>query len=338
MRKAYTGNEIIDSIYLGGGTPSLLNQAEMTRIFNALYKHFTISEDSEITLEANPDDINKPLLKQMKAYPVNRLSIGVQSFRDEDLVYLNRAHSAKQAENAIRLVQDSGLQNLSIDLIFGLPTLSDDNWTSNLDTFFSLDIHHLSAYALTVEPKTALDVFIKKGKTEGVEEIRITSHFIKLIQAMRMNGYSHYEISNFCKVKKYALHNTNYWFGGNYIGFGPSAHSYNGESRQWNTAHLKNYISGIENEIPAFEKENLNVQQRYNEYVMVSLRTMWGIDISIIGSKFGKVYKDYFLNGIRKFIAGDLVILQDSSYVLTDKGQLFADGIAAELFWLDEER
>jgi len=333
MRKAYIGKDVIESIYLGGGTPSLLSQADLIRIFDALDKHFTLGKDPEITLEVNPDDINKSFVKQLQATPVNRLSIGVQSFRDDDLVYLNRIHSAKQAENSIRLIQDCGFPNLNIDLIFGIPTLSDDDWAFNLDTFFSLEIPHLSAYALTIEPKTALDVFIKKGEMKGVEEAKMATQFTKLIQTMRNNHYSHYEISNFCMGQQYALHNTNYWLGGNYLGLGPSAHSYNGESRQWNTANLKKYISGIENKVPVIEKEVLAVQQKYNEYVMVSLRTIWGADKVIIENKFGIKYKNYFLDGIRKFIARDLVFIKGSSFVLTGKGQLHADGIAAELFW-----
>ena len=338
LRKEYVGNEIIESIYLGGGTPSVLKEGHLTPVFAELYKHFNIHKHPEITLEANPDDISHSFIKGLKSTPVNRLSIGVQSFRDADLFYLNRVHSAQQAIASIKTVQDSGFLNLSVDLIYGIPTLSEQDWEDNLDAFFSMNIPHLSAYALTVEPKTVLEVLIKKGKMEGVKDTKMARQFIQLINRMNEHNYTHYEISNYCKEDGFARHNTNYWLGGNYLGLGPSAHSYNGSSRQWNIAHLKKYIAGIESGVPLIEKEILSLHQKYNEYIMVSLRTIWGVDTDLILKKFGKNYKDYFQKQVERFIAKGLVINNSSTYLLTEKGKLLADGIASELFWLDEEK
>lgn len=333
LLKGYLGEGPIESIYLGGGTPSLLNGEELNRIFEALNTHFKIQEDAEITLEANPDDLDAAFLIQLKNTPVNRLSIGIQSFRDKDLAYLNRVHSAEQALRAIRLSRDHGFPDMSIDLIYGIPTLTDDDWQYNLDTFVSLGIPHLSAYALTVEPKTALDVLIRQGKMQPVEEEKAATQFRQLMDFMKRTGYTHYEISNFCREEGYAVHNTNYWLGGKYLGLGPSAHSYNGESRQWNPAQLSRYMKGIADGSPVFEKEELSGIQKYNEYVMLSLRTIWGVDVDRIERKFGEEYQAFFLEEVKKFIARGQVVIKDNTAVLSEKGKLFADGIAAELFW-----
>ena len=336
LQKKYLGGETVNSIYLGGGTPSLFGEPELNEIFSALFHHYSILKDAEITLEANPDDMGEEFLKQLRSSPVNRLSIGVQSFRDEDLRYLNRVHSAGQAERAVSAALDHGYSNLSLDLIFGIPTLDDRGMRSNLDRFLSFEVPHLSAYALTVEPKTALDVLIKKGKMKAVDEEKTARQFLMLVRALQQNGYSHYEISNFSKPHFQARHNTNYWLGEKYLGLGPSAHSFDGRSRQWNVSNLASYISGMEIGNPVFEQEVLSAQEQYNEYVMVSLRTSWGVDREKLTREFGKIIADYFIEAVQKFIDRGLVEHADPSYILTEAGKLHADGIAAELFWPEE--
>lgn len=332
LQQHYLENELVDTIYLGGGTPTLLSADELNRLFDSLAKSFKLAPDPEITLEANPDDISSIYYQQIRKTPVNRISLGVQSFRDADLKYLNRIHSARQAENAIKLLQDAGMTNLTIDLIYGIPTLTDEDWAENLESFFSFDLPHLSAYALTVEPNTALDVLIRKGKKTDPEDGRMAAQFIQLLEAMVARGYLHYETSNFCKANAWARHNTNYWRGGKYLGLGPSAHSYNGLSRQWNVANIKEYIEGINNHRPVFEKEILTRDQKYNEYVMVSLRTMWGVDIELISEQFGENYTEHFLKEVQRFEKLKQVKRSRSTFVLTKIGKLLADGIAAQLF------
>ncbi len=337
MQKNYLGNEPVDSIYFGGGTPSMLNERELAHIFETLFREYHVRDNAEITLEANPDDMDEEFMERLKSTPVNRLSIGIQSFRDEDLSYLNRVHTARQAEKAIQLAQDSGYSNLSIDLIFGIPTLSDDDLNANLAVFFSLQIPHLSAYALTVEPKTALDVLIRKGIMQDVDEAKMERQFYIMMKALEKQGYVHYEVSNYSKPDRHALHNTNYWLDGKYLGLGPSAHSYNGHSRRWNGANLARYVDGIESGNPVFEQEELSTAQKYNEYVMVSLRTYWGADQQLISKRFGESAAAYFLEGIQKFIDRGMAEKSGSSIVLTEKGKIHADGIASSLFWTEND-
>lgn len=337
LQKEYLDSTIIDSIYLGGGTPSLLSADELNRIFDALNTVFTIKRDAEITLEANPDDISAEAVKTIKRSPVNRFSLGIQSFRDDDLTYLNRVHSAGQAHKSIAMIQDAGFENLTIDLIYGIPTLSEESWAYNLETFFSFNLPHLSAYALTVEPKTALDVLIRKGKLANVDEAKMAGQFDQLVVSMNANRYQHYEISNFALEGQYARHNTGYWQGGTYLGLGPSAHSYDGRSRQWNVPVLYKYIAGIENNKPDFERERLTPEQQYNEFVMVSLRTMWGVHLAQLKEKLGEKYLNHFLVEVQQHIDKENVMLSEGAYKLTRKGKFFADGIASDLFWPSED-
>jgi oxygen-independent coproporphyrinogen-3 oxidase len=259
----------------------------------------------------------------------------VQSFRDEDLHYLNRVHTAGQAEAAVHLAQEHGYGNLSIDLIFGIPSLEDEDLLANLETFFSFDLPHLSAYALTVEPKTALDVLIRKGKVQNLDEEKMARQFLLLEQTLREHGYNQYEISNFCKGRDFARHNTNYWLGGQYLGLGPSAHSFDGYSRQWNIARLETYITGMEKREPVFEKELLTIQQRYNEYIMVSLRCSWGVDAIHLLEGFGVEFRDYFVMEAEKFISLGLIEAAGNTFLLSRQGKLHADGIASELFYAE---
>ena len=332
LQRNYLKNETVETIYFGGGTPSVLSADEINFLFQKLQAIFSISKDAEITFEANPDDLTKSYLQSLKRTPTNRFSIGVQSFIEEDLKYLNRVHSAQQALKSIRAAQDVGFENISIDLIYGIPTLTEANWIKNLKTFFELGLPHLSAYALTVEPKTALDVLIRKQKMKPVEEARILDHFKILLEQMNQNNYTHYEISNFCKEPFYSFHNQNYWFRKSYLGLGPSAHSFNGNSRQWNVANTLKYISSINSGIIPTEIEELSEHQKYNEYILTSLRTIWGIDEKCILKQFGVSYLSDFEKSIKKYILNDKVNAEGGRYFLTNSGKLFADGIVADLF------
>lgn len=322
----------IETIYLGGGTPSLLEKELLTRLFESLKTHYHIAPSAEITLEANPDDIEAANLTFWKSIGINRLSIGIQSFRDEDLHYLNRVHSAQTAMDCIHQARHYGFPDLTIDLIYGIPTLTDKHWIENLEIFHSLSLPHLSAYALTVEPKTPLYHQIATGKVKPVDEKQSSEQFMILMKFMRKHNYQHYEISNFCIEGHFARHNVSYWQGVEYFGFGPSAHSYNGNRREWNVSSVSEYISSIKtNTIPS-ESEVLNLTDRYNEYVMTGLRTMWGCDASVIKDKFGEEYQTYFLSRATKW--NNLMNVEGETFRLNDKGKLLADGIAADLFYM----
>jgi oxygen-independent coproporphyrinogen-3 oxidase len=331
-RRDYLEGETLGTVYFGGGTPSLLSGSEINRIIELLQKTFPVSKDAEITLEANPDDVSWEWLSSLRSTSVNRLSLGIQSFFDEDLHYLNRVHQSDQAMKAIKMVRDAGYENITIDLIYGIPGLSMEKWQKNLETFFSLSIPHLSAYALTVEKRTALHHLISKGKLPAPDESDSIGHF-RLLQKLTLEmGYIHYEISNFSLPGHYSRHNSIYWLGGNYLGLGPSAHSYNGKSRQWNVSNLGQYIRGMANPEKIIETEQLSVSQRFNEYVMTSLRTVWGCDSEHIRNVFGEKRKDLFIDSTGKFIKRGLLRCEGSIYYLTEEGKLFADGIASELF------
>lgn len=332
-RVNYIANEEIKTIYFGGGTPSMLSSQEINKILETLNANYLTNINLEITLEANPDDLDEIKLKALKnETPIKRLSIGIQSFFDDDLVYLNRVHKGKQAANSIVLAQKTGFENLTIDLIYGIPTLTDTKWKENLKRFFDFDLPHLSSYALTVEPKTALNTLINNGKMKAVDEEQSIRHFKHLLEEAEKHNYIHYEISNFAKEGYYSKHNSIYWLGGHYIGFGPSAHSFNGNSRQWNVSNLKRYIETDIVEKFIEEKEVLTTNQKYNEYVMTSIRTSWGCDAEHIKIVFGELYKNHFEHHARTIVQEEKLKKVKSQYLLTNKGKLFADAIAAELF------
>lgn len=328
----------ITSVYFGGGTPSLLSHDELMMLFEKLHQHFSISAAAEITLEANPDDLTKEKIKDLKHTPVNRLSIGVQSFYDDDLQVMNRAHNAGEAHKSILLAADAGFENITIDLMYALPTLTDDKWTINLETAFKLPVQHLSCYNLTIEEQTALAKFIKTGKIAGVDESRAVRQFELLQKLSGENGFEQYEISNFAKNQMYSRHNSSYWKGESYVGLGPSAHSYNGTSRQWNVSNNQQYIAAIAKGELQFEREELKPSTLYNEYVLTTLRTNWGADTKAIENKFGKKFAEYFKTTIAAFVATEEVYQQDSIYTLTQKGKLLADHIASELFFIDTNK
>ncbi len=337
LRKEYLDGESIETIYLGGGTPSLLAAGELEIIFEKLFQEFNIEKNAELTLEANPDDITLQSLSDWKKNGINRLSIGVQSFFQEDLSWMNRAHNAGQALNAIRLAQDKGFSNLSIDLIYGSPSLDDGRWEKNIAKAVSLRIPHLSCYALTVEQKTALHSLIMEKKMAPVDPDRQAGQFFLLMDSMEKAGYEHYEISNFALPGNRSRHNSAYWLGKKYLGLGPSAHSFNGISRQWNIANNTLYIQSLGKNALPFEVEYLNPVQRLNEYIMTSIRTIEGIDLSHVSENFGKQAAESILSDSRSYCRDLKLEQKNSRLVLTKEGKLFADGIAAALFFEKNE-
>lgn len=331
-RHPYLHGQEINTIYFGGGTPSLLQQADFTAIQQALQNTFNISKEAEITFEANPDDVNVHFLDDLKTTFVNRLSMGVQSFFSDDLHYLNRVHDGQQALSAIKLAQEAGYERMTIDLIYGIPTLTEEKWKANLDAFFETGLTHLSAYALTVEPRTALAQLIDKGKYTPVDEVQSTRHFEILLQKMEERGFVHYEISNFALPGHYSRHNSTYWLGGHYLGLGPSAHSFNGYSREWNVSNLAQYVQNSVSNTCVEEQEVLTLTQRVNEYIMTSLRTSWGCDLEHVGNVFGLAYADYLLQAAEVYVVKGQLYIKEGRLFLTNQGKLFADGIAANLF------
>jgi len=333
----WKGEKEVKSVYFGGGTPSLLSQIDLMDIFETLNKHFEISPDAEITLEANPDDLTSKKIKELSDTPVNRLSIGIQSFFDEDLKLMNRAHNPQEALYAVKASQDKGFENITIDLIYGIPMLTNEKWKHNLHTAFDLEVKHISSYCLTVESKTALAHLVKQGKIKNVDEQQSADQFEIMLDEMRKNNFIQYEISNFCKSNFFSLHNSNYWLKEHYLGLGPSAHSYNGSSRQWNISNNALYIQSIEKNKLPFEEEILTVSQHYNEYVLTTLRTMWGTDLEYIEERFGKDYLHYCNNEAEKYILSKEIKMEANKLFLTDKGKLFADKIASNLFFVDKK-
>lgn len=332
QQKEYLNGEEVLTVYFGGGTPSLLTRTEVEKIIDQLNDTFNISENAEYTLEVNPDDLSEDKSRRLLDAGINRLSIGVQSFHEQDLKYLNRVHNAKQAHRAIEGALKSGFTNLTIDLIYGIPSLSPKNWLHNLDTFFNYQLPHLSAYALTVEPKTPLHVLIGKKKIAGIDEQNMVEHFKILLKQTRVNDFIHYEISNFSKAGFYSKHNSLYWLGGNYLGLGPSAHSYNGLSRQWNYPSLSKYLKLNDIRKVIFEKEILSTAQKYNEYVMTSIRTSWGCNLDYVQNVFGNKYHQHCQKSAQPHLASDKLMMKGNILLLTDEGKLFADGITADLF------
>ena len=325
-------NEIIETIYFGGGTPSLLSDEEMISIISAIKQNYNVSDDAEITLEANPDDIKFEKLAEWKNAGINRLSIGIQSFIQRDLKWMNRAHDAKQAFDCIKLAADAGYNNFSIDLIFGTPGLTDEEWQRNIDTAINLNVAHISSYALTVEPKTALRKMIALKKKENINNDAQAVQYEILMKALHEAGYEHYEISNFAKPGFRSRHNSSYWQGKKYIGIGPSAHSFNGKMRMWNKANNIYYLKSIAQNIIPFEKEVLTETQMTNEYIMTSLRTIEGMDLNFIGNTFSEKEKTRIENLLIQKIKKENYFIKNNKIILTDQGKLFADAIAVELF------
>lgn len=322
----------ISTIYFGGGTPSILPAIDIELILEQLKSTFNVADDAEITLEANPDDIDDEKLSEWKQIGINRLSIGVQSFVDEDLRWMNRAHTALQAFECIALARDAGFTNITIDLIYGTPTLTDASWERNVAVAVALDIPHISCYALTVEPKTPLHKMIREGKCCNVDTEKQARHFELLMQWMNDEGYEHYEISNFAMPGFRSKHNSSYWNNEPYLGLGPSAHSFNGCSRQWNIANNAQYIQSLADNTVPFEVEELTPQQQLNEYIMTSLRTMEGLSLQKVKATYGKDRFEYLLKHAQPHLMRNHVEVENDFLKTTLEGKLFADAIAADLF------
>lgn len=332
LRKDYLQQQAIESIYFGGGTPSILSAKELNEILDTIYKHFEVAPSVEITLEANPDDLTKEKVRELSNSPINRFSIGVQSFYEEDLRWMNRAHNAQEAESAIKRAQDSGFENITADLIYGYPLLTDLKWKSNIQQMIDLQIPHISAYSMTIEPQTALASFIRKGIQTPMNEGQSADQFLMLMNMVTENGFEQYEISNYARNGHYSKHNTNYWKGVPYLGIGPSAHSFNGLSRQWNIANNNKYITSLlANEIPA-EQEVLTDADKFNEYIMTSLRTKWGMDLDYLKGNFPSEFIEEMSSSLEKNISKGKIKQEESIYTLTTEGKLLADQIASELF------
>lgn len=333
LQKGYL-SETIETIYFGGGTPSLLSIHQLQKIMNILRSEYQIAVNAEITIETNPDDFEEEKLEAWKKMGINRLSIGIQSFFEADLQWMNRAHNAAQADNCIRMATSAGFDNITIDLIYGTPTLTDEAWKENVDKALSLGIDHISCYALTVEPKTGLDKMIQQKKIEAVDPDKQARHFSLLMQWLAEAGFDHYEISNFSKPGKKSKHNSNYWNGVDYLGLGPSAHSFNGKSRQWNVANNALYIQSLANDQVPFELEILTSMEQLNEYIMTSLRTMEGLSLETVNRKWSKKERHQIIEIAQKPILQGYMILQDKNLILTNAGKLMADGIASDLFFI----
>lgn len=334
LRKDELKNEV-ETIYFGGGTPSLLTTDELSILIHTIYNNYSVVKNPEITLEANPDDLSFEIIQQLAVSPINRLSIGIQSFFDEDLQMMNRSHNAEQAKKCLKEASYH-FDNITIDLIYGIPNMSNERWKENLQIAFDFGIHHISSYALTVEPKTALANFIKRGKYPNVSEDLALEHFNILVSETENNGFVHYEISNFGKPDYFSKHNTAYWLNKMYLGIGPSAHSFNGNQRSWNISNNVKYIKAInDNKIPN-EIEYLSKKDRFNEAVMTGLRTIWGINLQKIEKVYGTIYKTELLKNAEKYIQkGILIVINNKLLKTTQKGKFLADGIASDLFILD---
>lgn len=335
LRSDYIGEESISTIYFGGGTPSQLSETDFKIIFKYIYETFTVEDNAEITLEANPDDLNSKYLDILKQVGFNRLSMGVQSFDDEQLQFLNRRHSAQKAIDIVRTSQQSGFSNISIDLMYGLPGLTLDLWNKTLDIAIDLNIQHISSYHLIYEQGTKLYRLLQKGDIKSVDEELSVQMFTTLIKRLQEKNFIHYEISNFGQEGYFSRHNSSYWLGATYLGLGPSAHSYNGQNRCWNISSISKYIQGIEENNPHLEIEDLDIRTRYNDFILTGMRTMWGINRNELQIQFGSKYSNYCdLNIERHLKSGDAVLDRDN-YKISSKGIFVSDSIMSDLMYID---
>jgi oxygen-independent coproporphyrinogen-3 oxidase len=333
LRKDELQNKNLQSLYFGGGTPSILSSDEIKSLIDEVLKYFSFNNDIEITLEANPDDLDKNFLKGLSNSPINRLSIGTQSFFEQDLKLMNRAHTANEAEDSIKRAQDFGFENLSIDLIYGSPTSNLEIWKQNLNKTIALEVPHISSYALTVEPKTALENWISRGKVKSPKEEEQNQEFYYLSDFLKDNGFEHYEVSNFAKPGFYSKHNASYWKYKEYLGIGPSAHSYNGfDKRSWNVANNQQYIKKLNSSFLAKEEEILSQNDQFNEMIMIGLRTIWGVDLESLKEKFNDRFLEHFQNEIKSKLEEGILIIENKHLKIPEKHWFMADGIASDLF------
>lgn len=334
LRKSEFQEEVVETIYFGGGTPSILEISDLKLLMDAVYANYKVIENPEITVEANPDDLSQERIIELSQNKVNRLSIGIQSFFEDDLKLMNRAHNAQEAKACLEFATKY-FDNISIDLIYGIPGMSNEKWLQNIETALSYNIPHISSYALTVEPKTALHSFIQKGIIPQPDDEVAQKHFQILVDTLAEHDFIHYELSNFAKENYFSKNNSSYWLGKKYIGIGPSAHSYDGEKRGWNVSNNSLYLKSIrENKLP-LETEILSKTDRYNEYIMTGLRTIWGVSLDRIETEFGKNYLDYLNQQSAKYIEDHLLFVEDNILRTTQKGKFLSDGIASELFMLN---
>ncbi|WP_282085643.1 radical SAM family heme chaperone HemW [Aquimarina algiphila] len=327
-------NENIETIYFGGGTPTVLSIEELTRIIEVIYKNYSVIQNPEITVEANPDDLTEEKIKLLSSSDVNRLSIGIQSFFQEDLQLMNRAHNANEAKECLAMASRY-FENISIDLIYGIPNMSIDQWKQNIQVAMDFKAPHISCYALTVEPRTALKKLIQNGKIEPVSDELAQEHFEILVDTLENRGFVHYELSNFGKPGYFSKNNTAYWKGKNYLGIGPSAHSFNGKQRSWNINNNIKYIKALQQQQIPREVEDLSKTDRYNEYIMTGLRTIWGVSLQKIEHEFGEKHKEYLMKQAQKHIDKHLLFIDDDTLLITKKGKFLSDGIASDLFLLN---
>lgn len=335
-RKDYINNETIDTIYFGGGTPSQLSHDDFKQIFNTIYTYYIVNPKAEITLEANPDDLTDEYLDSITTLPFNRISIGIQTFNDETLTLLRRRHTSQQAIDTFSRCRNHGFHNISIDLIYGLPNETDESWEKDLDTAISLKPEHISAYHLIYEEGTALYKLREEKKVSEADEDLSNRLFEVLIKKLSEAGYIHYEISNFSLPDKHSRHNSGYWTGMKYIGCGPSAHSYNGISRQWNISSLDKYINGINNNKDISEKETLDLYTRYNDFVITSIRTIWGMPLDKLKSEFGTELYDYCLKMASPHIKRKKLQIENNNLRLTHEGIFISDGIMSDMLWVED--
>ncbi|TRX23984.1 radical SAM family heme chaperone HemW [Flavobacterium franklandianum] len=336
MRKSEFKDEVVETIYFGGGTPSVLTTEEIQFLISEVYKNYKVAGNPEITLEANPDDLSKDKIIELSKSPINRLSIGIQSFFEEDLTMMNRAHNSVEAKECLEITTQY-FDNISLDLIYGIPGMSNEKWKQNIETALSFGIPHISSYALTVEPKTALNKLIQTGKIAKPSDDLAQEHFSILVETLEKNDFIHYELSNFGKENYFSKNNSAYWLGKKYLGIGPSAHSYDGISRSWNVSNNTIYLKSLaENKLPN-EIEILSKSDRYNEYIMTGLRTIWGVSLDRIATEFGNDYLDYLQKQAQKFIYDDLLFIENKILKPTRKGKFLTDGIASDLFYLNLE-
>jgi len=336
MRKSEFNDEIVETIYFGGGTPSILEIADIRLLIDTVYQNYKVIENPEITVEANPDDLTETRITELANNQINRLSIGIQSFFEDDLKLMNRAHNSAEAKKCLEIATRY-FDNISIDLIYGVPDMSNEKWLQNIETALSFKVPHISSYALTVEPKTALHTFIQKGIIPQPDDEVAQQHFHLLVDKLEENGFIHYELSNFGKSTYFSKNNSSYWLGKKYIGIGPSAHSYDGISRSWNVSNNTIYLKSLaENKLPS-ETETLTQTDRYNEYVMTGLRTIWGISLDRIEREFGKTYLDYLNQQAAKYIEDHLLFVDDNILRTSKSGKFLSDGIASDLFLLNLE-
>lgn len=333
LRKDYLQNSPIETIYFGGGTPSLLTADEILRLFEVISKNYNLNSEIEFTLEANPDDLSTQKVKELSKTPINRFSIGIQSFFEDDLKFMNRAHTASEADSSVKRVQDAGFENITIDLIYGIPNMNADKWKVNLHKAFDLRVPHLSCYALTVEEKTALHHLIKTKKYPKVSDELAFEHYQILVEETAQHDFIQYELSNFGKDGYFSKHNMSYWMGKSYLGIGPSAHSFNGSSRSWNIANNPKYIKSLTQKELPITTEILTLTNQFNEYLMTGLRTIFGVSLSEIELRFGLNYKNHLLKQVEKQLHLNQVEIKNNSIYITSEGRFLTDSILTDLFF-----